>query len=360
MTEDTKNEDKISSRRKIIFSILDTMREAGEKISAQKLAARANMGKQTVLPLYRQWQEREYLTDAEQIDLSESLLRAIKHEVAREKFSCGEAVRAIEASFEAAKEDFAEKESAYMADKSQLQEIINGMTNEADQIKSRLDESETNEQQSLAQIAALEKKCEIQQIELNALHRQLADTEAGKEQALKLQKENMEASHEKILDYWMTVIDNERKEKSQLQQILEKEKKKCAEQYQTNGALENEVDRLKKAQSETGAEIIKYEAQQEKANKHLADLTEIADMFNNPDNLPALLLELKNNSERYNKIEAEQVRLNDSLASAEEKIQLQSGQLEKALPYKQEAVRLQAYINGLKQQDINTDTVDES
>jgi len=71
-------EEKTAARRQKIFVALNAMQEKKEKISAQRLAAKVNMGKQTVLPIYREWLELESLTEAEKIEISEQLQQAIK------------------------------------------------------------------------------------------------------------------------------------------------------------------------------------------------------------------------------------------------------------------------------------------
>ena len=65
-------------RKQHIFSILDQLRESGERINADKVARLAKMGKQTVLPYYNEWRFLAFVGSEPELELPEDLVRDLK------------------------------------------------------------------------------------------------------------------------------------------------------------------------------------------------------------------------------------------------------------------------------------------
>ncbi|WP_281647268.1 hypothetical protein [Parendozoicomonas sp. Alg238-R29] len=211
-----------SQRRTLIFSVLDDMKSEGEKITAQKLAAQAKMGKQTVLPYYREWQELEILGEDDSVELSADLIRVLKREIAKEKFRQGEQAREMQDQLDDERDHYAAQSEVW---RQQLDEAKASLELES---KTRADleeklETISREKQSTDQrCASLTERLEHQAEQLASLEEKLVQEAARAEKNLAEQERRLDEAHTKIIDHWMKVIDEERREKGRLNKALEK------------------------------------------------------------------------------------------------------------------------------------------
>lgn len=83
-------------RRELVFRVLDELKEGGERINADKVARLAKMGKQTVLPYYREWRFLDDVDREQQEELPEELVRVLKRGIAKWKHSLAEQGQAFE------------------------------------------------------------------------------------------------------------------------------------------------------------------------------------------------------------------------------------------------------------------------
>ena len=343
------SQDKSGLRRTKVFSALDAMKEAGEKITAQKLAAAVNMGKQTVLPLYREWQELEVLGDSEGVELSSELMRALKRELARDKFRQSAQLLELEEGME-------DQRQAFNETISQLQQEIQTL---ADQVKTFEQRNltlsqekelleKTNSEQ-LSRVKKLESQLGFSEKQLETLERKLQASEDSKERALQEQEKRLDEASQKLLNHWLSVVDSERREKERLNKQLEREKEKSAKVERELAETRQDVNRLDASLDKTHEENAKlYE--QIKGLEQKATVSEtIFLMLGKPDDLIASIKNLQGNAAELNTFAEKNRELERSLQIINKKLdayeQLQKSNIE----LEKEVIKLQAYTDGLKE-----------
>lgn len=339
---------KSSLRRTKVFDALDAMKEAGEKITAQKLAAVVNMGKQTVLPLYREWQELEILGDSEGIELSEELIRALKRELARDKLRQSTQLLELEERVEDQRQTFTETIG-------QLEQEIKALV---DQIKSlkALNQSLSSEKlllqkdnaEQLSQIKDLASQLSLSQKQLETAENRLAASEKSKERALQDQEKRLDDANQKLLNHWLSVVDNERREKERLNKQFEREREKQAKTERELADTRLDVNRLdsalEKAQ-EASAELL----QRMKLFEQQVTVTEaIALMLDQPKDLVASIKNLQNEAKSLGFYATKNQELEQSLQVVDKKLEAFEELQKSNVALEKEVIRLQAYTDGLK------------
>ena len=344
MNERTKDD----SRRERIFCVLDRMQEANERINAQKLAEEVRMGKQTVLPYYREWQELQAVADADDTELSLDLIRVLKREIGREKFNQAEEQRL---QYEQYQEDIAHLTDTVGKLRESLESReaeLQALREESDQLQETISQTinELEQKQEALQAQETETKLLQQQVEQHI--KQLELSERDKAKSLLELEQRLDQSHQKLLNHWIQVADRER----QGHQLEQKRGEKQAE----------ELQKTKVALSKQEVQVVQATAIREKLETELQELTEESQQLKHqasclhdlrvklgqPDDLTVAISHLQNDSRQRNEIQqqlevlkAEQGRLQEDNAQLGA-IRKEKGDLEK------EVVRLTAYLDGLQ------------
>ncbi len=342
------SQNKSALRRTKVFSALDAMKEAGERITAQKLAAAVNMGKQTVLPLYREWQELEVLGDSEGVELSEELVRALKRELARDKLKQSTQLLELEEQIE-------DQRHAFTETIDQLEQEIKGLV---DQVKSldTLNQSLVNEKlllekdssEQVSQIKELESRLSLSHKQLETAEGKLVASESGKERALQEQEKRLDEANQKLLNHWLSIVDNERREKERLSKQLEREREKQAK-------VEREL-------TDTRQDANRLDSALEKANKESAELLQrikqfeqqaniintISLMLDKPEDLVASIKTLQDDAKSLGLYTAKNQELEQSLQVIDKKLEAYERLQKSNVALEKEIIRLQAYTDGLK------------
>lgn len=339
-------EEKLIVRRKKIFIALDEMREKKERISAQKLASKVNMGKQTVLPIYREWLEMESLTDAEQIELSEHLQRAIKREIAKEKFHLGEEARQLDEKLQEKEAALQEKEEELRVSQQEWCQKEKQLMDTLSNTQQQLEERTKNIEQQKEEIREIKKQQEIQSVTITSLKDQLKNAQKEKGIALREQEKQLDKAHQQLLDHWITTVDSERKEKEKLRQQLELAREKESDSQKRILSIEYK-------QSQTSEEIKYLNHELSTKKQENKTLTEENTLINRELNYPKNSIEhiqyLTAASQDYDKAVKQIVLLEAQLGANKKIIEELRESATKGIQAEQETIKLKAYIEGMKQ-----------
>ncbi|MTI13328.1 coiled-coil domain-containing protein [Sansalvadorimonas verongulae] len=335
-----------SQRRTLIFSVLDDMKSAGEKVTAQKLATQAKMGKQTVLPYYREWQELEILGEDDGIELSGDLVRVLKREIGKEKFRQGEQARIIQDQLDEERDHYAAQSEIWRQQLDELKSQLESETQAKQHLEEQCEVLQKQNREWEQKLTSISERFEHQSQQLQQLEEKLTQEAKRSEQALAEQERRLDESHTKIIDHWLKVIDEERREKARLLKASEKDSAALAtaekEKVQLESLLANRGRAYDLALEDIEAfkqreEVAKYKVDTlERLQKNLGDDVEarIAELLNAQD-------ELKNRIAENNKL-VEQL---DSLATAKESnavLEKENRQLS------EQVIRLEARMEGIQ------------
>ena len=335
-----------SQRRTLIFSVLDDMKSAGEKVTAQKLATQAKMGKQTVLPYYREWQELEILGEDDSVELSGDLVRVLKREIGKEKFRQGEKAREIQDQLDEERDHYAAQSEVWRQQldelKAQLEKETEARQKLEEQCTELLEEKQKGEQQCLS----LNERLEHQAEQVSRLEEKLEQETKRSEQALVEQERRLDESHTKIIDHWMKVIDEERREKSRLAKAAEKSNAELATAEKEKARLESVL-----ASKNSAYDLIVSEAEELK-RKDFASQKSLQTLENLQKTLGSDVEEevqqLLEGQKQLKSMESEQVKLQEKLNSLEEGKQ-HSKELEKEnRKLSEQVIRLEARMEGIQ------------
>ena len=336
------NPDKISSRRKKIFLALDTMKRNNEKISAQQLAKIVEMGKQTVLPIYREWIETEALTESENIALSDELVFSIKRELAKETFKLSEQTLNLQDEVDEQQHlihqmqlEQANSQSEYESEKNQQSQAYQAL---AEQHKDKQHELE----QVLKSLSETSKQNEMQTLEIAHLKVQMEQLKLSHEQALNDQSKHLDEAHQKIIDHWMKGLDNEK-----LEHQKSKEKIRSYEKIEQD--LQKQILGLEYKQNHQAETIEQLKLSDETAKKEHTDLQNkciqlqsLHQLLNHPDDIIRYTQQLLKQIEQYDRLKLKYEACNHQLNQLQKKNHAQDDS-------EKEIIKLRAYIEGLKQ-----------
>lgn len=342
------SQSKSSLRKTRVFSALDAMKEAGEKITAQKLAAAVNMGKQTVLPLYREWQELEILGDSEGIELPDELVRAIKRELARDKLR--QSTRLLELE-----EQTEDQHQAFTASINQLEQEKRELV---DQIKSlEALNASLHSEKSLLQKANAEQLLQIKDItsqsnlvrqQLETAEKRLEASENGRERALQEQEKRLEEANQKLLNYWLSVVDNERREKERICKQLEREREKQVKTERELADTRLEVHRLDGSLEKAKEESARLLQHMKQVEQQAAIIEAISIMLNKPKDLVAAIKHLQHDARSFKSCVTKNKELELSLKVINKKLEEFEKLQESNTALEMEVIRLRAYTDGVK------------
>ncbi|WP_461534948.1 hypothetical protein [Spongorhabdus nitratireducens] len=339
---------KDDSRRERIFCTLDRMQENNERINAQKVAEEVRMGKQTVLPYYREWQELQAVSDAEDTELSLDLIRVLKRELGREKFKQAEEQRLLN---EQHAEDIAhltdtvgkltETREALEAELEQAREQNKSLEEQLEQLKtaSLEDREQIREQQTQLQL-------QEQQLEQGA--QQLEQAEKDKASALQELEQRLDESHQKLLNHWIQVADRER----QAHQLEQKRVERHAE----------ELQKAKVALSKQEVQQLQTAAIREQLEQQLNELTQangqlqqqascLHDLnikLGQPEDIAVAIAHLQQQNHHCSELEAKLESITQERNTLKQQEVTQKQLEQKNSELEKEVVRLTAFLDGLQ------------
>lgn len=336
-------------RKTKVFNALDAMKEAGDKITAQKLATLVSMGKQTVLPFYREWQEFEVLGESEGAELSVELLQALKRELTKDKFRQSELQIELEERIEDQRTDFdktinkLEQEVTALSVQREALECQNQLFNTE---KLEL-QSQTAEQ--LSAIKALESQYTLARTQLETAELKLKASESSKETSLQEQEKRLNNANQKLLNHWLSVVDTEKREKVRSQKLFDGEREKKFQIERQLSEARNAINKLDSTLETVNGEYgVMQKRIQQLVEGPVAITETLSLMLSNPKDLTKSIRSLQNDVKSMESLHVKNQLLTTSLEDANKKlttlesISLSNKQLEK------EIIKLQAYTDGLQ------------
>ena len=345
-----------AQRRALIFSVLDDMKSNNVKITAQKLATQAKMGKQTVLPYYREWQELEVLGESEEVELSQEFLRVLKREIAKEKFHQGEQLLVLQDQLDDERETYTAQSELWHQQQDALQTEL-GSQNEKNQALSEQNQQlQTLENELRQKLNALTEREQGLQREVEKLEQRLQMEGERSEKALAEQERRLDESHAKIVDHWLKVLDEERREKTRLHKqyekleqertVLAKDNARSEELYnQERKTSQQALAQLADAEQKLAALQERQPALEQDLKQQQAIVDQVSAMLDQPEDLFAVIKQLQEQANALVSRENELIQLQDK--SREMTAMMEAMGKENRL-LSEQAIRLEAKLEGIQ------------
>ena len=324
-------------KKQHIFSILDQLKESGERINADKVARLAKMGKQTVLPYYNEWRYLGFVGSEQELELPEDLVRDLKRGMASWKHQLSQEQQLFE-------------ENA----NQEIDELKEGMRQQFDKIE-RLtlsnSELQTRNQELASELDTLKRSTAQKneeltdaQSDLRSLHQEnehlksLAEEQKVlRQQALSTLEKKLDQRHQDQLNHWLSVVDDERRLKQGLEKKIEKLNDHQQELKKENLELHSRLESKSKAYIRACEERAAIAGEQEKVQAAVQLVDQIMILLDcKQDELLRLVRHLQTESsqlsaseQRCNTLQTDNEQLAKQLAQSQQRTsQLASLELE--------------------------------
>ena len=224
-------------RRELIFRVLDDLQAKGERINADKIARLAKMGKQTILPYYKEWRYLDDVDREQQEELPEDLVRILKRGIAQWKHALAQQAQAFEEQANVEIDELKQTVTKLLDDQAinnkQQSELEDNLSKTAKQLA----EQTTINHEKDREIAGL--SAQVSALEERNTEAQALIAQQKKEHLIYTQQleKKLDARHQEQLDHWITVVDNERRQKQELD-------KKLAQSHEQQLVIEKEKSEL--------------------------------------------------------------------------------------------------------------------
>ncbi|WP_257285489.1 hypothetical protein [Endozoicomonas sp. SESOKO1] len=242
-----KESEQAKVRRQHIFSILDDLKEKGERINADKVARIGKMGKQTVLPYYNEWRYLGAIGEAEELELPDDLVRGLKRGIAQWKHQLSEEQRNFEESANQEIDELKESLNQLLEKNSQLSRSNSELQGQVQQLSAELDSTRLTLQQRNQNLKELETLLKSEQRQIEQLQSAAAEQKAIHLQAISNLEKQMDHRSQEQLNHWIGVVDDERRLKQGLEKKISNQLQEQQELKKNNLELQSRLDNKSKA-----------------------------------------------------------------------------------------------------------------
>lgn len=242
-----KESEQAKVRRQHIFSILDDLKEKGERINADKVARIGKMGKQTVLPYYNEWRYLGTIGEAEELELPDDLVRGLKRGIAQWKHQLSEEQRNFEESANQEIDELKESLNQLLEKNSQLSRSNSELQGQVQQLSAELDSTRLTLQQRNQNLKELETLLKSEQRQIEQLQSAAAEQKAIHLQAISNLEKQMDHRSQEQLNHWIGVVDDERRLKQGLEKKISNQLQEQQELKKHNLELQSRLDNKSKA-----------------------------------------------------------------------------------------------------------------
>ena len=234
-------------RRELIFRVLDDLKTKGERINADKIARLAKMGKQTILPYYKEWRFLDDVERDQQEELPEDLVRMLKRGIAKWKHTLSQRAQEFEEQANIEIDNLKQtvqklSDDLSTRDKKQS-ELEADLADASQRLTSLAEDNHEKDRQTASlstQVKALEEKSDDAQ-------KTIEQQKQEYQEQLKQLEQKLDARHQEQLNHWITVVDNERRQKQDLEKQLAKTNEHVLMVEKEKSELSNRLDAKNRA-----------------------------------------------------------------------------------------------------------------
>ena len=211
-------------KRELVFRVLDQLKENGERINADKVARLAKMGKQTVLPYYREWRFLDDVDREQQEELPDELVRVLKRGIAKWKHTIAEQAQAFEEAANAEIDELKQTVQQLSDSQAELADENRSKTAELSNAEEKLAELQSQLNSRNEEIAGLTKALEAAKEKQADLQEQLKNQKQDFTEQAEALETRLDQRHQEQLNHWMKVVDDERRQKAEAEKRFNQQK----------------------------------------------------------------------------------------------------------------------------------------
>ena len=315
-------------RKQRVFSILDQLKQSGERINADKVARLAKMGKQTVLPYYNEWRYLGFVDDEQALELPEDLVRDLKRGIANWKHQLSQEQQLFAETANQEIDELQESMRQLLDKNGQLTTVNTELQTYSQVVTSELDATKQALAEKSQELKDMESTLHSQRRENDQLHTLLDEQKAMQQQALDALEKQMDQRHQEQLNHWLNVVDDERRLKQALEKKVDKLNDQQQELKKEKLELSNRLESKSKAYIRACEERAALVSEQEKARPILQLTDQIMVLLDcRPDEVVRSVRDLQTGAskslaseQRCNTLQSANERLEQQLAQSQERV----------------------------------------
>jgi chromosome segregation ATPase len=232
---------KEKQKKDIIFAVISELESQGLRITADLVAKKANMGKQTILPYYNEWRFLQKMGQYQQEDLPEELVSAIKQQMGKWKYQYESKHLDYEDSLKQEANHAEEKFQQACADVDKLQYKIEQQKLTIDKHQQQVNQLNNKAQDLENLVFKLQTKLDTEKKQISKLENETIKLQ----QQYQAQVIQLEAQHQSQIDHWIKITDHEKSERQKLEKKLTSKQGEAEQLRAKNLQLTNKENRLK-------------------------------------------------------------------------------------------------------------------
>lgn len=237
-------------RRERVFRILDDLKEKGERINADKVARIGRMGKQTVLPYYNEWRFLGDLDQQQQIELPDDLVRVLKRGIASWKHELSAQSRDFEEHANQEIDQLKQTLQQLMEKNEALENQLKTAQDDCQQCQSSISKLSAEAQEKDQQVAALKAELSVEKNQNTHWQKALASQQEDHRCALESMEKQLDHRYQEQLNHWIGVVDDERRQKQNLEKSSLRLNEKMEQTQKENNELQNRLENKTRAHLE--------------------------------------------------------------------------------------------------------------
>ena len=297
-----------TQKKELVFQILDEMKGNNEKINADKVARKAQMGKQTILPYYNEWRFLADDAEAEEAYIPNDLIRSLKRLLIHWKHEISNELNAYKIQAQQESEDHLS--------------IVTDLNNKNESISQKLAIAITDNDSLTGKLTVYQQQ--LQKKELDIKKQQIEDNNQNKiiaglqsqieaitqENTLTLlgQEKKIDKQYKQQIEHWMKALDDERHKTQEASKLLKLSQIEMLACKKEKGNLENQVEYKTQVYLDASRDRDKLQKQLNDQDQSIIIMTKIKLILDTEeDNLTAkikaLLLSERSYLENVDKIE---------------------------------------------------------
>ena len=336
-------------RREAVFQVLDQLREQGERINADKVARLAKMGKQTVLPYYKEWRFLDDVDRQQQDELPPELVRTMKRGIAKWKHTLAEEAQSFQEQANEEIDQLKQTLQSLLDDQHAKEKQLEALANELDQVKEESGQLRTQSHEKDQAIAGLKAQLGAAEQNNQSLENQVIQQKKEYETATQTLEVKLDQRHQEQLNHWIKVVDDERRKQQTLEKQLAQHQEVLLKTEKEKNELSHRLDNKNRAFIEACEERNQLKAQCKALQNNHKPLEQSALLLDCDTNeLPSQIRELQGKAQQVD----HQARLLDEshqqADNLNHRLQVAENQLKTVSELEKQLEKSRGYIEALE------------
>ncbi|MDP0563571.1 MAG: DNA-binding protein [Candidatus Endonucleobacter sp. (ex Gigantidas childressi)] len=242
-------------KKELVFRILDEMKKSGEKVNADNVAKRAQMGKQTILPYYNEWRFFDDPKQQQESELPDDLIRSLRSLITQWKNDVSKKLEERQSTAEQEAEQLKKRIEQLTIEKDNTNNLLSQAQKANDQLTQELKDSNQQALQTNLQLQKSQIEASKQKTENINLKKESEEASCKYTVMLESQEVKLDQQYKVQIDHWMKAIDEERLQKQAINKTLESLKQDLLICEKEKIRFKNQMEHKTQAYKEASIEL---------------------------------------------------------------------------------------------------------